>query len=292
MVASAEDGPEGGPERAGRGGDDGRLWEVFRGLVEARGRTAAADALGVNYRTVVANLEAGRLSRRMRTAVQRFENEESEPEPAGSPETAGAGETTGSAELGETTRTAEQRVDALVAEVGQLEETVQSQAGQLEEMGRRVAELEEAASQGAESERNAGPATDETAPRVWQPPKRAHELPDAGVVTLERQPDEEHAFGPAAGLVAEWRELRTGGTERGSGVGQAKAEERRWELEVLLIEDYQLTLPPEREPLQGSRRGDHLSWRRETLAHARRQRVTAERWETLRTVLTLGLWRR
>ena len=40
-------------------------------MMEARGRTAAADALGMNYRTVVANLDADRLSRRMRTAVQR-----------------------------------------------------------------------------------------------------------------------------------------------------------------------------------------------------------------------------
>ncbi len=34
----------------------------------------------MNYRTVVANLETDRLSRRMRTAVQRFEKEEPEPD--------------------------------------------------------------------------------------------------------------------------------------------------------------------------------------------------------------------
>ena len=73
-------------------------------------------------------------------------------------------------------------------------------------------------------------------------------------------------------------------------VEKARAEERRWELEVELIEDYRLTLPPEREPLQGYRRDDHLRWRREALEHAHRQRVT-ERWERLRSVLTLGLWR-
>lgn len=83
-------------------------------------------------------------------------------------------------------------------------------------------------------------------------------MPDAGVVTLESQPDEQHAFGPAAGLVAEWRELRTGGANQGGGVDQTRAEERRWEVE----------------------------------ARARRQRATAERWAKLRMVLTLGLWRR
>ena len=39
-------------------------------------------------------------------------------------------------------------------------------------------------------------------PDEWRPPGRAHGLPDACVVTLEPQPDEEHTFGPAAGLVA------------------------------------------------------------------------------------------
>jgi hypothetical protein len=73
-------------------------------------------------------------------------------------------------------------------------------------------------------------------------------------------------------------------------VDQACAEERRWELEVRLIEEYGLTLPADGEPLQGSERDNHLRWRREALAHARRQRLTAERWATVRKVLTLGLW--
>ena len=57
---------------------------------------------------------------------------------------------------------------------------------------------------------------------------------------------------------------------------------------MLLIEEYGLTLPPEKEPLQGSRRDDHLRWRREALAQARRKRIWSERWWA---VLTLGLWR-
>ena len=56
-------------EDGGSTGDE-RLWTVFQGLVNDHGRTRAARVLGVNYRTVVANLEAGRLSRRMRSALQ------------------------------------------------------------------------------------------------------------------------------------------------------------------------------------------------------------------------------
>ena len=165
LLMGAEDGPE-GVERAGRSQDDAHLWEAFQELVNDRGRTAAADALGVNYRTVVANLEASRLSRRMRTAVQRFETQESEPGPAGSPEEREPGE---AEERGETTETAEQRVEALMAEVGHLRETVQAQAGQLEELGRRVMELAEAR-EGLES--GPGPAVEEGAGDGWRPPRR------------------------------------------------------------------------------------------------------------------------
>lgn len=45
-------------------------------------------------------------------------------------------------------------------------------------------------------------------PGDWRPPRRGHGMPDAGVVTLQEQPDEEHAFGPVAPLVAKWREIR------------------------------------------------------------------------------------
>jgi len=45
-------------------------------------------------------------------------------------------------------------------------------------------------------------------PGDWRPPRRSPGLPDAGEVMLEEQPDEEHAFGPAALLVSEWRETK------------------------------------------------------------------------------------
>ena len=231
-VMGAEDGPAGAGQDGGSTEDE-RLWTVFQGLVDDHGRTRAARVLGVNYRTVVANLEAGRLSRRMRSALQAYQ---------------------------------------------------ESEAEQPEEAGRRVAEPEEAQER---PESVPAPAAEESVGGEWQLLRWVYGLPKSEGVTLEPQADEEHAFGPAAGLVAEWRELRTGGTSRGSGVEQARAEERRWELEVLLIEEYGLTLPPDSEPLQ---RDDHLRWRREALAHARRQRLTAERWATVRKVLTLGLW--
>ena len=126
-----------------------------QGLVDAHGRTRAARVLGVNYHTVVANLEAGRLSRRMRSALQAYQEPEAGP-------------------------------------------------------GHRVADPV------AREKPEPGPglAVEETVAGKWQPPGRAPGLPGAGVVSLEHWPDEEHTFGPAAELLAEWRELRTGGTTR------------------------------------------------------------------------------
>ena len=104
---------------------------------------------------------------------------------------------------------------------------------------------------------------------MWRPPRRRHGLPDAGVVTLEEQSDEEHAFGPAAQLVTEWRPLRHGDETAGSRVDRARAGTRRWELETELLRDFHLTLPPETEPLTQAGRADHLRWRLDALAEAR-----------------------
>ena len=127
----------------------------------------------------------------------------------------------------------------------------------------------------------------------WRPPRRGTSLPDAGVVTLEEQPDEEHAFGPAAALVAEWRAIRgmMGGGAPGSQVDRAVAAVRRWELEAEMLRDFRLTLPPETAPLDEPRRRDHVRWREEALAEAKRELGRAKRGRLFRRVVTLGLWR-
>ena len=54
-----------------------------------------------------------------------------------------------------------------------------------------------------------------------------------------------------------------------------------------MLRDFQLTLPPETDPLDESRRKDHVRWRQE----ARRELGRAKRTRLLRWVMTLGLWR-
>ena len=124
----------------------------------------------------------------------------------------------------------------------------------------------------------------------WRPSRRRPGLPETGVVTVEQQSDEEHAFGPAAPLVTEWRRLRAGGDQVVSRVDRARAAVRRWELEAEMLGEFHLTLPPETHPLDDARRADYLRWRQEALAEARRSFSRAGRVRWARRALTLGLW--
>ena len=160
----------------------------------------------------------------------------------------------------------EERVAAMEEAYGALVETVEAQAKQLTELQRKVGGSEDGAEEEKRERSKPDPVGDNDGRRreCW-PPRREHGRPDAGVVTPEEQPDEGHAFGPAAPLVAEWRGLRSVGEASGGRVDRAKAAVRRWELEVAMLGGYGLTLPPETEPLDASRREDHLRWLRRAL---------------------------
>ena len=251
-----------------------QLRELLEGLVGSKGRVGAAEALGVNYRTLSGSIRSGRLSSRMRRALEEYVGTEVV---ASSPR----------AEVEEQAEALERRVQELEEEVRAHREMVATQAGQLEEFESRLSHWEQ--EQGQRHDQVKSIIAD-SSPVEWKPPSRAYGLPDAGVVTLDPQPDESHAFGPAADLVAEWRSLRTGGNEASNKLERARAEERRWELEIAMIEEFGLTLPPETEPLHESRRDSHLGWRRKTLERVRQERSSRERLRVLRRVFTLGLW--
>ena len=185
---------------------DQPLLDLLDALVNGRGRVAAAEALGVNYRTMMACYDSRRVSRRMRQAFAEFRD------------SAVVGDGDGVADQG--TEPLEQRVADLEEEGRGLRELVEAQAGQLQELGRRVARVEEQGQQPGDVEA-VGVAGQQSA---WRPPRRGHGLPGDGVVTLEQQPDEGHAFGPAEELVAEWRELRARYEKAGNRVrpGQSR----------------------------------------------------------------------
>lgn len=259
---------------------DSSLLELLDALVEEQGRVPAARVLGVNYRTLANCCDTRRVSRRMRQALVAFRD---------------AGGVDDGSETEEQGDILAQRVAELELENAGLRELVAERERELGELRRQMADL-----QGAE---NVGGADDASPVEVgldpsdvqrhdWRPPRRQPGMPDAGVVTLEEQPDEEHAFGPAAALLAEWRKLVNASGQSLSRVERLEAAVRRWELEGELLGEYRLTLPPDTHPLDDARRADQVRWRRETLAEARRQLGRARRARLLRRVVTLGLWRR
>ena len=262
--------------------EDAPLLDLLDTLVSDRGRVAAAEALGVNYRTVARCQQSRRVSRRMRQVLQEFRDSQG----AGDD---GGGIVTGDVAGEEIGDRPELRAAQLEQENRELRDKVEAQAEELEALRWRAGELGERGQAPGGADAVDG---DQGRQGDWRPPRRGHGLPDAGVVTLEEQPDEAHAFGPAAPLVAEWREVRAKMGDGGSRVDRAAAAVRRWDLEVAMLREFHLTLAPETEPLDESRRRDHVRWRGEALAVARKELSRAKRTRLLRRLLTLGLWRK
>ena len=170
---------------------------------------------------------------------------------------------------------------ALAAVEGGVEALREERAEEMRGVRRRLAQVE--TRQGAQGVEEApGP--------VRQPPVRGasrRKYPE--LATREPAGDDEAAFGPAWPLIVEWRGLKDSHPNQGKGLSWLVAEERLMEVEVALLEEHGLTLPPETQPLRGLERGSQLNWRKAALYDTRRARAKRE---LLRRVLTLGLWRR
>ena len=127
-----------------------------------------------------------------------------------------------------------------------------------------------------------GPAKRRTAP--WR------EYPD--LVTREPAEGDEEVFGEAWPLIAEWRELKDAHPVRGRGFEWLTDEERLLVMELTLLEEHGMTLPPEKQPLRDFARNGQINWRRTALSDTRR---ALRRWELLLRVgrvVTFGRWRR
>ena len=116
---------------------------------------------------------------------------------------------------------------------------------------------------------------------------------DPEIVTVEPAGDDDpEVYGDAWPLVEEWRGLRAGHPRRGGSLSWLVTAERLLMLELAMLEEHGLTLPPEKQPLRGFGRRGQTSWRWKALGDTRvalRKRKLL-RW--VRRVLTLWLWRK
>ena len=115
-------------------------------------------------------------------------------------------------------------------------------------------------------------------------------VPRAGYV--DPAEDDEDVFGEAWELVQEWRELKETHPGRGKGLDWLRAEERLLSVELALLEDHGLTLPPETYPLKGLDRSAQVNWRRKALDDTQKARKRRELLRRVGRVITLGRWRR
>ena len=112
------------------------------------------------------------------------------------------------------------------------------------------------------------------------------------LVTAEPDDDDGDVFGDAWPLVKEWRELWDGHPAQGKGLAWVSRQARILELEVALLEEHGLTLPPETEPLRGLDRGAQLNWRLRALHEFRKRRARLALMAKLGRALTLAALRR
>ncbi len=251
-----------------------RLTSVLSEMVRRAGLKGAARELGIDHRTVKVSMDEGRLTRRCREALERALIERADADVA---------------DQGRRLEALEERVDALSEKVGTGLESVRSGAEEREarlreefarglgRIGRRLSDLEEA---------RAAPAVEAEAARPAPVLRVAVRREHAELVTREPADDDEETFGPAWPLVAEWRKLRDTHAGDGKGLAWLKDEERLVEIEVELLTDFGLTLPPETEPLRGFGRSGQINWRLTALDDTRR---ALARRRLLRDILTLGL---
>ena len=113
---------------------------------------------------------------------------------------------------------------------------------------------------------------------------------DPEIVAVEPAEDDVEVYGAAWPLVAEWRALRAGHSNQGRSLSWLVAEERQLTLELAMLEEHGLTLPPETQPLRGFGRKGQINWRWTALYDTQRALARRRLWRWVRRVCTLGLW--
>ena len=255
-----------------------RLRALLNDLVKDLGQAKAAEELGIDRKTLWRSEGAGRMSERLLEALERMLLQRA---------------VAAMEEDRETVRALAERVAELE---GQLAETLASAGGGNGEDGaatdalrREFAQEMQRLERRLEGRRGAAPEAGSGGAGTGRA-RSQRRYPD--LVTREPGDDDEQVYGAAYPSIDEWRTLWVGHSPLGRGLAWASRRERILELEVAMLEEHGLTLPPETAPLRGLDRGDQLNWRVRELEKVRRQRARLVRLRWARRALTLGLWRR
>ena len=255
-----------------------RLLALLGDLMGEQGKTRAAETLGVSPRTLTRFEESRRLTPTLAGALEKHLLE------GGGSAAATQRHRLGMLEDGQ--KELEKALSDGLAELrkeGQA--AVEEQARALAELERRVAALE-TAGVGASPVSGGpagGPATAGTPPA--QRPRRVYD----DVVTADPESGEELVYGDAAtAVIVRWREARDAFSQATDALEILNARQRRVELEIELIQEHELTLPPATRPWDWGDRRQEVRRRNELLE----QTIVDRKMLKLRRFLTFGLWRK
>ena len=263
------------------------LIESLRDLIDEAGHGEAARQLGVDRKTLWRALDSGRLTPRVRRALER---RGADPE--------AARRRTRLDVLDRRTEMLEKDVEALAEAIEALRDEFRRladlQAEALRAWERRLSAVEARLSARTAAEPQTPPAVQSLAqPAIGREPGARPWPGHPEVVTLEPVQDEEIDYAGAMPLVAEWRRQRIAHLEESARrVERSGALVRMLELEIVLIRDHELALPPATYPWDESRRRDELRRVKFALVSARWELAQALFWRWVRLALTLGRWRR
>ena len=256
-----------------------RLLALLRDLIDEQGKTRAADTLGVSPRTLTRFEESRRLTPTLAGALERRLLE------GGGSAAATQRHRTGVLEVG--LKESERMLrDGLAALHKEGETAREEQARALAGLERRVAALESAAPGVGTVAAGDGPVSNQaqSGKPVGERPRRDY----YDLVTAEAEPGEELVYGDAAtAVIVQWRQARDAVGECQDALDRLNARERVLELEIALIQEHELTLPPATYPWD---RGDRRQEARRRTGYLDDLRVARDRLK-LRRLLTFGLWR-
>ncbi len=299
-----------------------RLGGLLQDLLASRGRQRTAQLLGVSERTLQRAEAEGRLTEQLCRALERYEAGLLE----AAAQSADAVDTVDHAqELARLRRRVDklERVQQAVSddlpEVPNLPEVPDALArleASLGELERRVAALEHGGD-GGDGGRPAGlvgasaratstgltASTASTRPSSRATTAAHRRYPE--LVTVEAEAEEERFYGAAMEDITQWRLARrrreqvaattdkTGTTgTTGATLERLRADEQLLELELALVGEHGLTLPPADRPWDGIRRQSELRLLDQAIARVRRDRRRAQLVHWSLRLLTLGLWGR
>ena len=239
---------------------EAKLRGFLQDLVEREGRAEVAERLGVSERTVRRALASPQLSPFMTECLQReWDQAAVAQEPASLPE----------------------QLRKLARRLADLEEIADAQLDELWEVGHDLRQIRDAYAPEPVLGTDGGFAADG---------KQGRSIP--GLVTVEPLPDDGDVFGEALPVVAEWRRTLRALDDPADTLAWIGMTERLLRLEIQLIDDRQLILPPADGPWDDVRRDNELQLRQHRLRQLRVQRAWTEPLHWTARLVTLGRWGR